>query len=452
MSNNIILKKSSVGDKVPVAGDLQYGELALNYADGNLFYKNSSNVVTTIASNKSVSVTGNVTGNYFIGNGSLLTGITASYGNANVAAYLPTYTGNLVGLQGNITTTANVQASYLIGNGSALTAITGANVTGTVANATYAATSGSAITSGTVTTAAQPNITSVGTLTSLVVTGNITGGNVSTGNLTASGSTTLSGLVSNSTVDFGSASNVSLGSISNIKISGGTANYVLQTDGASNLSWVAQSGGGGTPGGANTQIQFNDGGTFGGNAGLAFNKTTTTLTANNIVATSSANLGLVGNVVIGGGSNGYVLSTNGSGALSWIQPVQPASITVDNFTGNGVQTVFTLTTTPSSKNNIFVNYNGATLLQDAYSLTGANITFSSAPAAGAQLEITTLGLNTGGGGGGGGAIDGVFYENNANIVSSYTITSGKNAMTAGPVTINTGVTVTVPTGSRWVIV
>jgi hypothetical protein len=36
-----------------------------------------------------------------------------------------------------------------------------------------------------------------------------------------------------------------LGNVSNVKISGGTANYVLSTDGSSNLSWVAQTGGGG---------------------------------------------------------------------------------------------------------------------------------------------------------------------------------------------------------------
>lgn len=82
MPNNIILKKSSTNDKVPLPGDLQYGELALNFADGNLFYKNTANAITTIASNKFVSVTGNVTavgniqGNYFIGNGSQLTGIS----------------------------------------------------------------------------------------------------------------------------------------------------------------------------------------------------------------------------------------------------------------------------------------------------------------------------------------------------------------------------------------
>lgn len=41
MPSNIILKKSSVVAKVPVAGDLQFGELALNYADGKLYYKKS---------------------------------------------------------------------------------------------------------------------------------------------------------------------------------------------------------------------------------------------------------------------------------------------------------------------------------------------------------------------------------------------------------------------------
>jgi hypothetical protein len=46
---------------------------------------------------------------------------------------------------------------------------------------------------------------------------------------------------------------------------------------------------------------------------------------------------------------------------------------------------------------------------------------------------------------------GTMYENNQTITSSYTITSGKSAMSAGPITINTGVTVTIPSGSRWVV-
>ena len=73
----------------------------------------------------------------------------------------------------NLAVTGNIVLSTgsYYGNGSGLTNIAGANVTGTVANATSA---NSATTAGTVTTNAQPNITSVGTLTGLVVSGNIT--------------------------------------------------------------------------------------------------------------------------------------------------------------------------------------------------------------------------------------------------------------------------------------
>lgn len=48
--------------------------------------------------------------------------------------------------------------------------------------------------------------------------------------------------------------------------------------------------------------------------------------------------------------------------------------------------------------------------------------------------------------------DQVFYENGQTVTTNYTITTNKNAMSAGPITINTGVTVTVPTGSVWTIV
>ena len=43
------------------------------------------------------------------------------------------------------------------------------------------------------------------------------------------------------------------------------------------------------------------------------------------------------------------------------------------------------------------------------------------------------------------------YEHAHTISANYSITSGNNALTAGPITINSGVSVTVPTGSTWVI-
>ena len=51
-----------------------------------------------------------------------------------------------------------------------------------------------------------------------------------------------------------------------------------------------------------------------------------------------------------------------------------------------------------------------------------------------------------------GAKEGVFWENAQEVTSSYTITSGKNAGTFGAITIASGVSVTVPTGSTWTIV
>lgn len=68
---------------------------------------------------------------------------------------------------------------------------------------------------------------------------------------------------------------------------------------------------------------------------------------------------------------------------------------------------------------------------------------------GTQFQLVS-GANTGGGATGGGG-DQVFIENDKVITTSYTIPTTKNAMTTGPVTINSGVTITVPTDSRWVI-
>jgi hypothetical protein len=90
-----------------------------------------------------------------------------------------------------------------------------------------------------------------------------------------------------------------------LPLTAGNVGEVLSTDGTGITSWVAQSGGGGSPGGSNTQLQFNDNGVFSG---------ISTVTYDGI----SLNLGDAGNINITGGTNGYVLSTNGSGNLSWV--------------------------------------------------------------------------------------------------------------------------------------
>jgi len=59
---------------------------------------------------------------------------------------------------------------------------------------------------------------------------------------------------------------------------------------------------------------------------------------------------------------------------------------------------------------------------------------------------------SGSGGATGGGADQIFYENGQTVNTNYTITTNNNAGTFGPVSVATGVTVTVPTGSVWSIV
>lgn len=47
--------------------------------------------------------------------------------------------------------------------------------------------------------------------------------------------------------------------------------------------------------------------------------------------------------------------------------------------------------------------------------------------------------------------NGCIYENNLSITSNYTLTTNKNGMSVGPITVAAGVTVTVPSGQRWVV-
>ena len=126
-----------------------------------------------------VSAIGNITGNYIFGNGAFLTGIAnggggSTYGNANVAAYLPTYTGTLTGANliiGTSTLTANslsVPLDVVAGRN-----INGANLFGTIR------------------TASQTGITQVGTLGTLAVAGEIQAGSMAlSGALSATGTIT----------------------------------------------------------------------------------------------------------------------------------------------------------------------------------------------------------------------------------------------------------------------
>ena len=177
-------------------------------------------------------------------------------------------------------------------------------------------------------------------------------------------------------------------------------------------------------------------------------------------------------------------------------------------TFNGSATRFTLSNPGSNAQAHLVSINGViqkpnsgTSPSEGFAIDGNDIIFASAPASGADFFILTIGLaisintpanNTVGNaqilddsisevkldihadpsgtdkvlgytangmewvesaaGATGGGTDKIFWENGQTVTTNYTITNGYNAMSAGPVTINNGIAVTIGTGENWTIV
>jgi hypothetical protein len=128
MSNQIILKKSSVGNKVPLATDLAYGELALNYADGLLYFKNSNATISSFTSDTSSFAT--LTGTQTLTNKTLtsptLTNATAS-GSLTVSGQLKDKN-NSAGLTGQYLVSTNTGVQWVTLNTGALSNLTDVNL------------------------------------------------------------------------------------------------------------------------------------------------------------------------------------------------------------------------------------------------------------------------------------------------------------------------------------
>ena len=322
-----------------------------------------------------VSATGNVTGNYLLGNGAFISGLPAGYSNADVATFLANFGSN------SISTTGNVTAGNFFGNGSGLTSITGANVTGTVANATFATTAGSAGTANTAVTVtgnAQANITSVGVLTSLSVSGNINGSNINASTVQA---TTSAGLALK---NLGGTTQASMGA-------GGGDNFTIAV--STNMS------------GANAQIDISPT----GNSGHVHIKPTGTPSVeiapiytgsiNNMVignvtpaavsgTTVSATGNITGNYFIGNGSQltglpaGYsnadvatFLANFGSNSIS-----TTGNVTANYFIGNGSQLTGITATANAAGSNTQIQFNNAGAFAGnvlmTFDNTTANVTLS----------------------------------------------------------------------------
>jgi hypothetical protein len=239
-----------------------------------------ANATHAISSDSASSVAGaNVTGQV---SNALVSGTVYTNAQPNI-----TSVGTLTSLSvtgsvsaGNITVSGAISAASVAGDAINLSNIPGANVAGTVANAAYATTA------GVVSISSQPNITSVGTLTTVEV---LTFANV--GHLVANGN--VSGNVISGNLFVGSGANLTNIPAANISGTVANATYAVNAN-AANASLVAAT--------VTDSSQPN---------------ITSVGTLASITVSGVSDLGAVGNVKITGGSNGQALVTDGAGNLSF---------------------------------------------------------------------------------------------------------------------------------------
>ena len=167
-SGNITASGNIRGGNLTVVTDVATG----GNVSASLFTGTAISVIgnvtgANILSAGAISATGNIAGNYVLGNGSQLTGI-GTYNDSNVITLLSNLGTNSISTLGNVTA-ASVVGGFITGVSVSVSGnVTGSSLLGQLA------------------TASQPEITNVGTLSSLSVTGNINGSNVIATNISAS--------------------------------------------------------------------------------------------------------------------------------------------------------------------------------------------------------------------------------------------------------------------------
>ncbi len=230
-----------------------------------------------------------------------------------------------------------------------------------------------------------------------------------------------------------------------------TAGQVLKANASTptTLEWATDSA---NAAGSNTQVQFNNSGSFAGSANLTFNSGTGALTATSFVGNASTATSLATSRTINGtGFDGSADITVTAAAGTLTGGTLASGVTASSLTSVGTLTGLTVSgdilmsgtgvldipvgTTaqrPGSANTGMFRYNSTLNQFEGYSSTG-------------------WGAIGGGAGATGGSTDEVFMENDQTVTTDYTLGTNKNAVSVGNLTVNNGVTITIPNNATWVV-
>ena len=312
----------------------------------------------------------------------------------------------------------NVPPSSVTGVGSvanALTAGTGISYSvGTTYNGSVAVTINNSAPDQTVSLTGGTGISTSGTYPNFTITNTLPDQVVS---LTGAGTTSISGTYPNFTITSNDQYTGTVTSVSGT----GTVNGI-------SLSGTVTSSGSLTLGGTLTGVDLTsqvtgtlpiaNGGTGQTTASAAFNALSPVTSTGDLIIGNGAN----SSTRLPIGANNYVLTSNGTTATWAVATGSGATITNDTSTSTNVYPTFAAATSGS--------------LSTIYT---SNAKYLYKPSTG---ELTSEHFVAGNG----------IFVNSLTIDTSYTIAAGTSGMSAGPVTVSSGTTVTVSSGSRWVVV
>ena len=161
-----------------------------------------------IYNTNTISSAGNIVGSYILGNGSQLTGLPATYGNADVANYLPTFSGNVAA--GNVSATGNIVGSYILGNGALLSGLAAGYSNASAASFLSSFGSNSISTSGNITSGniLAGAVSASGNITGAIIQTSGTSGNIFGANNISANTFSAAGQVSANTLYVSSNANI----------------------------------------------------------------------------------------------------------------------------------------------------------------------------------------------------------------------------------------------------
>ena len=470
MATDILIKRSTTSGAIPTTGDLSTGELAINTADKRLFTNNSGTIVeigtaptslavtnnTTVGGTLGVTGTttlttvstsgvatlasGSVTGNFSVA-GTLTVATPSNSTDAASKGYVDTAVANVIDSAPGALDTLNELAAAINDDANFATTVTNA-LAGKLALAGGTMTGDITLGANKITSTATP--ATADTLTRKGYVDSILGSATDAATSAAAAASSATDAANSASAASTSASNAST-SATNAATSATNAS-TSETNAATSASSASSS------------------------ATASANSATAAATSASNAATSEANAAAsydsFDDRYLGAKSSEPTLDNDGDALLTGALYFNSTTNTMRVYNGSAWEDVtdasialndLTDVSAASPSDDQVLQYNSATSNWEATTLSIASALndltdVDTTGVADGQTIVYNSGTSSWEPGESGGNTAVVGWENQITVAEDYTITTGNNMVSAGPVTIDTGFTVTVPTGSRWVVV